>query len=222
MNNKVFLRLLIITIVLAFIDIILFSPGIYGLSFAISPVLFCVAVFINTIVLIGEVVYLTSSNTAKYGYDLDKLKDTNDYKQALESCYSKSSPFSMEIKQAISQITSVDKKRTILIEILEQNNKEHYTALLDLANQAVTFLINNVRKILNRIAIYDADINDDLLEEHKNYIKRLISSNEEILTEFNKLLTEVSQLDDTLNDDTLGKVLNDMTNSLKTLRGEDI
>lgn len=222
MNNKVFLRLLIITIILAFVDIMLFSPGIYGLSFAIQPVLFCAMIVLNILVLAGEILFLGLSNTAKYGYDLDKLKDVNDYKQALDSCYSKNSPFAKEIKQAIDQVTSVDKKNRVLTEILTQNNKEHYTALTDLGEQATSFLVNNVRKMLNRMAIYDADMGENLLGEHKAYIDKLIVSNENILTEFNKLLTEVSQLDDTSTDDTLSNVLSDMTNSLKMLRGEDI
>ncbi len=222
MNNKVFLRLLIITIVLAFVDIMLFSPGIYGLSFAVQPILFCVMIALNALVLAGEILYLGFSNTAKYGYDLDKLKDVNDYKQALDSCYSKNSPFAKEIKQAIDQVVSVDKKNRVLTEILTQNNKEHYTALTDLGEQATSFLVNNVRKMLNRMAIYDADMGENLLGEHKAYIDKLIVSNDNILTEFNKLLTEVSQLDDTATDDTLSNVLSDMTNSLKMLRGEDI
>lgn len=222
MNNKFFLRLLIITICLAFSDIILFSPGIYGLTFAANSIAFCIAVLVNAVVLIGELTFLAKSNVARYGYDLDKLKDVNDYKEALESCYSKKSPFASEIQTAIQQIVSIDKKNRVLNELLEQNNKSHFTALTDLGNQAFTFLVNNVRKILNRIAIFDADTDESLLEQHKNYIENLITSNENILKEFNKLLTEVSQLDDTSNDDTLSQVLSDMTDSLKTLRGEDM
>lgn len=222
MNNKFFLRLIIITLVLAFIDIILFSPGIYGLTFALQPIVFIAMVILNAVVLIGEIVYLGSSTTAKYGYDLDKLKDVNDYRQALESCYSKKSPFEKEIKQAISQIVSIDKKNKVLNELLEQNNKQHFTALVDLGNQASAFLVNNIRKILNRIAIYDADVGADLLDEHRKYIDNLLDSNENVLNGFNKLLTEVSQLDDTSTDDSFSKVLNDMTSSLKTLRGDNM
>lgn len=220
MNNKFFLRLIIITLVLAFVDIILFSPGIYGLAFATQPILFGGAIGLNALVLLGEIIYLNNSTTAKYGYDLDKLKDVDDYKQALESCYSKKSPFSKEIKEAISQIVSVDKKNKVLQELLEQNNKQHFTALTDLGNQALAFLVNNIRKILNRIAIYDADVGDDLLDEHKKYIDNLLESNENVLNGFNKLLTEVSQMDDTSTDDSFTKVLNDMTGSLKMLRGD--
>ena len=220
MNNKFFLRLVIITLILAFVDIMLFSPGIYGLTFALQPILFVAMVVLNAVVLIGEIFYLGSSATAKYGYDLDKLKDVNDYRQALESCYSKKSPFEKEIKQAISQIVSIDKKNKVLNELLEQNNKQHFTALVDLGNQASAFLVNNNRKILNRIAIDDADVGDDLLDEHRKFIQNLLASNENVLTGFNKLLTEVSQLDDTSTDDSFTKVLNDMTSSLKMLRGE--
>ena len=222
MNNKFFLRLLIITICLAFCDIILFSPGIYGLTYSFNPIAFCIAVLINVGILSGEIVFLLNSNKAKYGYDLDKLKDVGDYKEALEACYTKKSPFASEINQAIIQITSIDKKNKVLTELLEQNNKSHFTALTDLGSQASNFLVNNVRKILNRIAIYGADTDDSLLEEHKKFINNLLEANENILKEFNRLLTEVSQLDDTSTDDSLSKVLSDMTNSLKTLRGEEI
>ena len=219
MNNKFFLRLLIITIILDFVDIILFSPGIYGLSFATQPVLFCTMLFLNGVILAGEVLYLAKSNTAKYGYDLDKLKDADDYRQALEACYSKKAPFAKEIKQAIEQVTAIEKKNKVLHEILEQNNKEHFTALLDLGNQALNFLVNNVRKMLNRIAIFDTDMGGQA--EHEKYMQKLLVANENILNEFNKLLTEVSQLDDTATDDTLSNVLSDMTESLKMLRGDN-
>ena len=222
MNNKFFLRLLIITICLAFCDIILFSPGIYGLTYSLNPIAFCIVVLINVGILSGEIVFLLNSNKAKYGYDLDKLKDVGDYKEALEACYTKKSPFASEINQAIIQITSIDKKNKVLTELLEQNNKSHFTALTDLGSQASNSLVNNVRKILNRIAIYGADTDDSLLEEHKKFINNLLEANENILKEFNRLLTEVSQLDDTSTDDSLSKVLSDMTNSLKTLRGEEI
>ncbi len=222
MNNKVFLKILLITIFLAFVDILMFSPGIYALSFETNPILFIISIVVNIVILAGETVYIMCSNTIKYGYDLDKLREPDDYRQALESCYSKKSPLKGEIKRAIAQVTSITKKITVLQELLEQNNKEHYTALYDLGNQASSYLVNNVRKILNRVAIYDADINDDLIQEHKNYINKLLNANENILIQFNKLLTEVSQLDDTSTDETLGNVLADMTNSLKALRGEDL
>lgn len=164
---------------------------------------------------------MTHSTIAKYGYDLDKLKDENDYKEALESKLDKKSPFYNEVTQALTELDSMTKKKKVLAELLEQNNQEHFTALTDLGNQATNFLFNNIRKILNRIAIFDSDIKGSLENEHKIYIKKILDSNEEILVEFNKLLTEVSQMDNTASDDTLSKILNDMTNSLKTLRGEN-
>ena len=105
------------------------------------------------VILLGEIIFLANSNTAKYGYDLEKLKDVNDYKSALEFCYSKKSPFAEEIEKAILQITFMDKKNKVLNELLEQNNKEHYTALTDLGGQASTFLVNNVRKTLLNFSI---------------------------------------------------------------------
>lgn len=221
MNNKVFVKLAIATLILAIIDVIIFSPGIVGLSFESNMILFCLAIIINIALLVAEYIYLTHSTVAKYGYDLDRLKNTNDYKDALESKLRRNSPFYEEVKQALTQLDSITRKKSVLNELLEQNNQEHFTALIDLGNQATNFLFNNIRKILNRIAIFDSDIGNALEAEHKTYIKKLLSSNENVLIEFNKLLTEVSQMDNTTSDDTLSQILSDMTNSLKTLRGEN-
>lgn len=220
MNNKVFRRFVIITILLAIADVAIFSPGIIGLTFAKNAIFFIAAIIVNAVLLISETVYLTNSTEAKYGYDLDKLKSANDYKDALESKLSKNSPFREEIKQSLTQLDSITRKKSVLNELLEQNNQEHFTALIDLGDQATNFLFNNIRKILNRIAIFDSDISNSLENEHKTYIQKLLKSNESILVEFNKLLTEVSQMDNTASDDTLKNVLSDMTSSLKSLRGE--
>lgn len=220
MNNKVFRRFVIITILLAITDVAIFSPGIIGLTFAKNAIFFITTIIVNAVLLISETVYLTNSTEAKYGYDLDKLKSANDYKDALESKLSKNSPFREEIKQSLTQLDSITRKKSVLNELLEQNNQEHFTALIDLGDQATNFLFNNIRKILNRIAIFDSDISNSLENEHKAYIQKLLKSNESILVEFNKLLTEVSQMDNTASDDTLKNVLSDMTSSLKSLRGE--
>lgn len=220
MNNKVFSKLAIATVVLAIIDVVIFSPGLYGLTFSSNSIAFIVVILVNIFAIAGEYVFLTHSTTAKYGYDLDRLKSANDYKDALESKLSKNSPFYSEVKQALSQLDSITRKKSVLNELLEQNNQQHFTALTDLGEQATNFLFNNIRKILNRIAIFDSDIGNSLENEHKAYIKKLLDSNENILSEFNKLLTEVSQMDNTSSDDTLSEILSDMTNSLKILRGE--
>lgn len=221
MNNKIHSKLVIITIILAIADVALFSPGIYALTFEKNAILFILAILANIAAFSAEFIYLTHSTEGKYGYDLDKLKNSNDYKSALESRLTKNSPFSTEIKQALSQLDSITRKKSVLNEILEQNNKAHFTALTDLGEQASNFLFNNIRKILNRIAIFDSDSGSTQTKEHKEYIQKLLKSNDNILIEFNKLLTEVSQIDDTASDDTLENVLSDMTNSLKTLRGEN-
>lgn len=220
MNNKVFLRFVIITMLLAIADVAIFSPGILALTFSKNAAMFICTIIVNGSILLSEAIYLTHSTEAKYGYDLEKLKSSNDYKGALESKLTRNSPFNEEIKQALTQLDSISRKKNVLNELLEQNNQEHFTALVDLGNQATNFLFNNIRKILNRIAIFDSDSTNSLQDEHKAYIQKLLKSNESILVEFNKLLTEVSQIDSSASDDTLKNVLSDMTSSLKALRGE--
>ncbi len=221
MSNKTFIRLVIAIVIMAIIDIAIFSPAILAISFSTNPLIFCLVILINILCIASGYMYVTHSTAAKYGYDLDKLKSSNDYKEALESKLGKNSPFYFQVKQALSQIDSMTRKKNVLNELLEQNNQEHFTALTELADQASNFLFNNIRKTLNRIAIFDADIGNSMENEYKEYIQKLLDSNDNLLNEFNKLLAEVSQMDDTSSDDSLGQVLNDMTNSLKILRGEN-
>lgn len=221
MSNKTFIRLVIAVVIMAIIDIAIFSPAILAISFNTNPLVFCLVILINILCIASGYMYVTHSTTAKYGYDLDKLKSANDYKEALESKLGKNSPFYSQVKQALTQIDSMTRKKNVLNELLEQNNQEHFTALTELADQASNFLFNNIRKTLNRIAIFDADIGNSMENEYKEYIQKLLDSNDNLLNEFNKLLAEVSQMDDTSSDDSLGQVLNDMTNSLKILRGEN-
>ena len=60
----------------------------------------------------------------------------------------------------------------------------------------------------------------NLKEEHMTYINKILDSNTKIINEFNNFLTEVSKIGDTDSKVNVSQILGEMTNSLKTLRGE--
>lgn len=225
MNNKFFIRIAIITTFLAIFDIVMFSEGLVNLSIfggGLKNTIFSIIIIlVNIIVLFLEYKFFTSSTEAKYGYDIDKLKDAIDYKEALLSQCSKKSPFLDEINRAINDVISIEKKQKVLEEILEQSDKSNYVALTDLGKESKAYLFNNTRRILNRIQIADTGEGSGNIEEHKLYINKILESNDKILTEFGKFLTEVSRMDDPNEIISITDVLGDMVGALKKLRGED-
>lgn len=228
MNRKLLLKIIFFTIILALADILLYSKGIIGIQISkisIENLLLTVlTVIANTVILYMEIKYIMTSTEMKYGYDMEKLKNTGDYREALQSCMGRKIPFKNEIKTAIYQLESIERKRKVLDELLEQNNKENFTALIELGDETKDFICVNARKILNIISIFDeTEYNNNqgnLKEEHITYINKILDSNTKIINEFNNFLTEVSKIGDTDAKVNVSQILGEMTNSLKTLRGE--
>lgn len=228
MDKKILIKVFGIAIVLAILDVILYAYGIIGIGVSLissKKLIISILMFILNCLILGlEIKYLMTSTEIKYGYDMDKLKDADDYKQALQSSLNKKNPFSEQIKQAIYQIESVDRKRKVLDELLEQNNKEYFTALVELGDETKDFIFANAKRILNIISIFDEkeyeDSQNNLLKEHLEYIKNLLDSNNKLISQFNNFLTEVSKIGDTEAKVNVSKILEEMTNSLKTLRGD--
>ncbi len=228
MNRKLLLKIIFFTIILALADIVLYSKGIIGIQISKISIenllLTLLTVIANVVILYMEIKYIMTSTEIKYGYDMDKLKDTGDYREALQSCMTRKIPFKNELKTAIYQLESIERKRKVLDELLEQNNKENFTALIELGDETKDFICVNARKILNIISIFDeTEYNNNqgnLKEEHMTYINKILDSNTKIINEFNNFLTEVSKIGDTDSKVNVSQILGEMTNSLKTLRGE--
>ncbi len=221
MNKKIFKRLIIITAILAIIDVCCFSPGILSISIQDNPILFFIILIINAVIFGVEIRFLMTSTEAKYGYDLEKLRNSASYIEALETYQTRNTPFKAEIKRAIDCVKAIERKKDVLAELLDQNNKEYVTAFVEIGNETTTFIFNNTRKILNRILIFDEIEGHNSVSEHKDYINGILESNEKVLGQFNCFLTEVSQMDDNSETNYVTKVLSDMTTSLKLQRGQD-
>jgi hypothetical protein len=229
MERKILMRVFGIAIILAIVDVVLYANGIIGIGVSLIStqklLISILMVILNCLILGFEIKYLMTSTEIKYGYDMDKLKDADDYKQALQSGLNKKNPFNEEIKQAMYQIESIDRKRRVLDELLEQNNKEYFTALVELGDETKSFIFVNAKKILNIISIFDEkeyeNSKNDLLKEHREYITNILDSNNKLINQFNNFLTEVSKIGDTDAKVNVSKILEEMTNSLKSLRGEN-
>lgn len=225
MNNKFFVRIAIITMILAIFDIVMFSEGLVNLSLigggVKNTILSIVIILVNLIVLFAEYKFLTTSTKAKYGYEMDKLKTASDYRIALESQKSRKNPFIEEINRALVDVNSAEKKQKVLEEVLEQNDKSEYVSLINLGKDSMNYVFNNIKRVLHRMQIADAGEWSGDVQEHKAYINAILDNNDKILNEFGKFLTEVSRMDDPNEFVNVTEVLGDMVGTLKKLRGED-
>ena len=97
MSNKIFIKMAVISMLLAGVDIVMFSEGLVNLSLfngGLKSTIASIAIILaNIAVLFAEYKFYTTSTEAKYGYDMDKLKTAMDYKSALESCRNKKTGF---------------------------------------------------------------------------------------------------------------------------------
>ena len=129
--------------------------------------------------------------------------------------------FDEDINTAIEQIGRMEDKDRALDSILEQfftPQEITFTRFQNAINSVQAIFYNNVKKMINRMIIFDYKDYSKLLEkvkesgystvsrsvdtqmsiysEHITYVRGLVSMNEDILIKLDGLLLEISKLDD--------------------------
>ena len=220
MNTKSLIKLIVFNLIIVIVDIILFSNGFVGLSLSspslVKKILFFVVLAISVILLIFiNATILNGQNKIKV-VDKDELKKPKDYIDNLKNYYHKKE-FTDEIKVLIGQINRISPKTSALDTILLENFEPQemtYIKFKNMIDDVSSIFFDNVKKTINRIAIFDdleyenlinnkIELPDNNKEEkisiyqkHISYVNGLIQKNEEIITKFDNLMLEISQLDD--------------------------
>ena len=174
-----------------------FDPSDGALSFAMSIsltflglALFC---FVNYTLLTGK---------EKVDYKIKKLSTISDCITALEKCKHTDPAFIVEIKEAINQLQTLQRKTDSLATLLEQNGvDENFASINKTSDKAKFFVFENVKRIINRLIVFD---NEDFnakgqsydISEHKNYICSILRDNDNILNEYQNMLLAVSAIGD--------------------------
>ncbi len=147
-----------------------------------------------------------------------------DYAEALKAKKGKG-VFDEEIDNAIEQVGRMKDKDRALDSILEQfflPQEITYSRFQNTINPVQALFYNNIKKMLNRMLIFDykdyeklrqkiadsrppggvsvvsksVDTQMGIYREHIEYVRDLVSMNEEILIKLDGLLLEISKLDD--------------------------
>lgn len=215
---------------IALLNVILFSKGLVGLSFSESALKTALAVTTVVMSLIafgyGNYTLLFSEKPEPTVQLLRGTEFTSpqDYIDALQEKRGKG-VFDEDIHTAVEQINRMLDKDRALDSILEQfftPQEITFTRFQSAINAVQAIFYNNVKKMLNRMIIFDYKDYQKLLEkvrssharetggvvsrpvdtqmriynEHITYVRGLVSMNEEILIKMDALLLEISKLDD--------------------------
>lgn len=145
-----------------------------------------------------------------------KLKDAQDYREALESWESKQNPFNNELRQAIHQLDLFYQKKTALKALLGEEDKAE-NPFLSVSSDVQDFLFSNMKKLLNRMTIMDM-ADHSRIPMHNEYIQHILSQNKQLLSQYDNLIIEISQIGDSKD---LGSLdLENITEALRELRDE--
>lgn len=199
-------KLAVFNIAFIIIAILSFSERGLGLSFDPSDGPFSFALSISLtllgIGLFGFVNYTLLTNKEKVDYKIKSLSTISDCITALEKCKHTDPVFIEEIKEAISQLQTLQRRTDNLATLLEQNGvSENFASINKTSDKAKFFVFENVKRIINRLIVFD---NEDYLakgqsydiSEHKDYIRTILKDNDDILHEYQNMLLAVSGVGD--------------------------
>lgn len=144
--------------------------------------------------------------------DTKRLKDHHDYIAAFEAWLREDTPFPEELKIAIKQLQSLERKQKALRAILGDDTDSPF---LDTAGEVEDYLLANCKRVLNRVMIYDPN-EPQKYQTHLLYLRQVLGQNAHVLSDFDNLILEVSQIGD---DHTAATpCLNELTAALRSVR----
>ena len=151
-------------------------------------------------------------NSASVVSDAKKLKDADDYIKAFNAWLNEDTPFADYIKMAVKQLESLKRKQKALRAVLDDSKDSPF---LTTANEVDSYILANCKRILNRVMIYDQG-EPHKYNMHVAYLQEILGENAHVLSDFENLILEVSQIGDDATAAT--PCLNELTNALRSVR----
>lgn len=156
---------------------------------------------------------------------IGKLTTIEQCISALNSCKKTDPAFLGEIRRAIEQLYTLQRRKDSLTTLLEVNGvSEAFNYLNQTADTANYCVFTNVKSIINRLIVFDNEEysqnqNSYDIDSHRTYIRGLLDENQEVLDEYAEMLEAVSKIGDRqINLDNI----KDMTAALrKVVKGKD-
>ncbi len=215
------LKALLLNVAIAAVCIIVFSPGLLGISLTKSGA-FGMA-FGYTVVLISVAAFIYGNYTLFVKGDKpaaeerERVKTKKDYEQEL----AKYKPYEVRGKVAenlLLQMDSIENKMELLTDNVEKRfsvSELSYKKFMAVTLEVERLFYVNVQSMINRLAVFDEEdygrteekVRAGLLPKHigkekmqlfkeqTDYMDSILQGNEKILIRLDKLLIEISKLD---------------------------
>ena len=152
-------------------------------------------------------------NSASVVSDAKKLKDADDYIRAFNAWLNEETPFADYIKIAIKQLESLKRKQKALRAVLDDSKDSPFLSTADEVDQ---YILANCKRILNRVMIYDQG-DAHKFNMHAAYLQEVLGENAHVLSDFENLILEVSQIGDNATAAST-PCLTELTNALRSVR----
>lgn len=192
------LKLLTLIAGVAFLDTFILSPGLLGVEIGGVNVLETASgitiLFMSLLVLLYGSYGLLLKPTANLP-PLKSVRTHEDYIAALHP-YRKVKVLKKSITQAIDQLDRIEKKRSILVNVLSQRFEQtelSYRRFHSVIGEVEKLFYLNIRGILNKLHVYEASG----FAVIANHVSGYLGANEEILLKLDQLLLEISMLGST-------------------------
>lgn len=163
---------------------------------------------------IGNVVFLLRLRQEKHNqtiaaarvtpieFSAKEMLNAEVLREELGNFYKQRPALQEQILTAIAQIDSMDRKQAKLREIFERNHVSTLDEVESTVNDAEQILCRNMAKLINRIILWDPlewnkPGKENIYDNHRIYMKKLLDQSDEILSKCDLLLAEtVSYLDE--------------------------
>ena len=215
MKSKTKVLLAVFNILFVIVEIVLFSRGLLNLGAHLIPAL--LAALLSVAAFVGINYWILTGSGKRRHVSTDKLKDLDDYRDALEAWQEKQNPFNPELRQAVHQLDLFCQKQTALKALLGDNAKEEGNPFLSVSEDVRHCLLSNMRKLLNRMTILDPT-DQSKYPLHNEFVHHVLGQNKQLLSQYDNLIIEISQIGDSKDLENLH--LDNITEALRELRDE--
>lgn len=121
--------------------------------------------------------------------------------------------------KVMEQIQRFKRRKNVMLELAGTDSKDQ-GALGDLVQTVEDALSANIDRLVNRVEIFDDQGMPDTIRQNIDFIEEQIHKNEEILMEFETLITETSRMGETREEKDISKLW-DVVNAMKSLRTDE-
>lgn len=124
------------------------------------------------------------------------------------------------MNKSMEQLQRFNRRKIVMFQVAAEFDPENDGSLHDLVQTVEDALAINTERLVNRIEIFDDRGSPKAVLENLNYMEERIQKNEEILAEFEALITETSRTLEVHEDKDISK-LRDVVNAMKSLRNDN-